>query len=62
MAYTVLIEQPAKNIKLADGIVLTVLNCRIMVRLWGMYLSLAANVCTSILARIAIIRFLTVRV
>lgn len=35
MAYTVLIEQPAKNIKLADGIVLTVLNCRIMVRLWG---------------------------
>ena len=62
MTNTVLIEQTAKNIKLAEAIVLTVLFCSIAVGLGGMYLSLALGITMFILAGIALISFMAVRV
>ena len=62
MTNTVLIEQSAKNIKLAEAIVLTVLFGSIAAGLGGMYLSLALGVGMFILAGIAFIGFMAVRV
>ena len=62
MTNTVLIEQTAKNIKLAEAIVLTVLFGSIAAGLGGMYLSLALGIAMFILAGIAFIGFMAVRV
>lgn len=62
MTNTVLIEQTAKNIKLAEVIVLAVLFGSIAVGLGGMYLSLALGVAMFIIAGIALIGFMVVRV
>ena len=62
MQNTVLIEQTAKNIKLAEVIVLAVLFSSIAAGLGGMYLSLALGVAMFILAGIALIGFMVVRV
>ena len=62
MTNTVLIEQSAKNIKLVEAIVLTVLFGSIAAGLGGMYLSLALGVAMFILAGIALIGFMAVRV
>ena len=62
MKNTVLIEQTAKNIKLAEVIVLAVLFGSIAVGLGGMYLSLALGVAMFIIAGIALIGFMVVRV
>ncbi|MBQ6599499.1 MAG: hypothetical protein IJH79_18280 [Lentisphaeria bacterium] len=62
MTNTVLIEQSAKSIKLAEAIVLTVLFGSIAAGLGGMYLSLALGVAMFILAGIALIGFMAVRV
>jgi len=62
MVDTVLIEQTAKNIKLAEAIVLTVLFSSIAAGLGGMYLSLALGIGMFILAGIALIGFMAVRV
>lgn len=61
MTNTVLIEQTAKNIKLAEAIVLTVLFCSIALGLGGMYLSLALGIGMFILAGIALVGFMAVR-
>ena len=60
MENTVLIEQTAKNIKLADA--LTALFGGIATGLGGMYLSLALGIAMFILAGIALIGFMAVRV
>ena len=62
MTNTVLIEQSAKNIKLAEAIVLMVLFGSIAAGLGGMYLSLALGIAMFILAGIAFIGFMVVRV
>ena len=62
MTNTVLIEQTAKNIKLAEVIVLTVLFGCIAAGLGGMYLSLALGVAMFILAGIALVGFMAVRI
>ena len=62
MTNTVLIDQSAKSIKLAEAIVLTVLFGSIAAGLGGMYLSLALGVAMFILAGIALIGFMAVRV
>ena len=55
MTNTVLIEQTAKNIKLAEVIVLAVLFSSIAAGLGGMYLSLALGVAMFIIAGIALV-------
>ena len=62
MTNTVLIEQSGKNIKLAEAVVLTMLFASIAAGLGGMYLSLALGVAMFILAGIALIGFMAVRV
>lgn len=62
MVNTVLIEQTAKNIKLAEVIVLAVLFASIAVGLGGMYLSLALGIAMFIIAGIAFFGFMVVRV
>ena len=62
MVNTVLIEQTAKNIKLAEAIVLAVLFASIAAGLGGMYLSLTLGMAMFILAGIALVGFMTVRV
>ena len=62
MTNTVLIEQTAKNIKLAEVIVLAVLFASIAAGLGGMYLSLALGIAMFIIAGIALIGFMAVRV
>ena len=62
MTNTVLIEQTAKNIKLAEAIALTALFGGIAAGLGGMYLSLGLGIAMFILAGIALLGFMTVRV
>ena len=62
MTNTILIEQTAKNIKLAEVIVLAVLFASIAAGLGGMYLSLALGIAMFIIAGIALVGFLGVRV
>ena len=62
MVNTVLIEQTAKNIKLAEAIVLAVLFTSIAAGLGGMYLSLTLGIVMFILAGIALVGFMGVRV
>ena len=62
MTNTVLIEQTAKNIKLAEVIALTALFGSIAAGLGGMYLSLALGIAMFILAGIAFVGFMAVRV
>ena len=62
MVNTVLIEQSAKNIKLAEAIVLAVLFASIAAGLGGMYLSLTLGLVMFILAGIALVGFMGVRV
>ena len=62
MENMVLIEQTAKNIKLAEVIVLAVLFSSIAAGLGGMYLSLALGVAMFIIAGIAFMAFMAVRV
>ena len=62
MTNTFLIEQTAKNIKLAEVIALTALFGSIAAGLGGMYLSLALGVAMFIIAGIALIGFMVVRI
>ena len=62
MENTVLIEQTTKNIKLAEAIVLAVLFASIAAGLGGMYLSLTLGIVMFILAGIAFMAFMVVRV
>ena len=62
MTNTVLIEQTAKNIKLAEAIVLTALFGSIAAGLGGMYLSLGLGIAMFILAGIALIGIMVVRI
>ena len=62
MTNTILIEQTAKNIKLADAIVLVVLFASIATGLGGMYLSLTLGIAMFILAGIAFVSFMVVRI
>ena len=62
MTNTVLIEQTAKNIKLAEAIVLAALFGSIAAGLGGMYLSLTLGIAMFILAGIALVGFVAVRV
>ncbi|AVM44007.1 hypothetical protein C5Q97_04495 [Victivallales bacterium CCUG 44730] len=62
MVNTVLIEQSAKNIKLAETIVLAVLFASIAAGLGGMYLSLTLGIVMFILAGIALVGFMAVRI
>ena len=62
MTNTFLIEQTAKNIKLAEVIALTALFGSIAAGLGGMYLSLALGVAMFIIAGIALIGFMAVRI
>lgn len=62
MEKTVLIEQTAKKIKLAEAIVLAVLFASIAAGLGGMYLSLTLGIVMFILAGIALVGFMVVRV
>ena len=62
MTNTVLIEQSAKNIKLAEVIALTALFGSIAAGLGGMYLSLALGIAMFILAGVALVGFMAVRV
>ena len=62
MTNTVLIEQTAKNIKLAEAIVLTALFGSIAAGLGGMYLSLALGIAMFIIAGIALVGFMAVRI
>lgn len=62
MTNTVLIEQTAKNIKLAEVIVLAVLFASIAAGLGGMYLSLALGIAMFIVAGGALVGFMVVRV
>ncbi len=62
MVNTVLIEQTGKNIKLVEAVVLAVLFASIAVGLGGMYLSLTLGIVMFILAGIALVGFMAVRV
>ena len=62
MVNTVLIEQTGKNIKLAEAVVLAVLFASIAAGLGGMYLSLTLGIVMFILAGIARVGFMAVRV
>ena len=62
MENTILIEQSAKNIKLAEVIALTALFGSIAAGLGGMYLSLALGIAMFILAGVALVGFMAVRV
>ena len=62
MVNTVLIEQTGKNIKLVEAVVLVVLFASIAAGLGGMYLSLTLGIVMFILAGIAFIGFMVVRV
>ena len=62
MVNTVLIEQSAKNIKLAEAIVLAVLFASIAAGLGGMYLSLTLGIAMFIIAGIALVGFMAVRI
>ncbi len=62
MTNTILIEQTAKNIKLAEAIMLAVLFASIAAGLGGMYLSLALGIAMFIIAGIALIGFMVIRV
>ena len=62
MTNTVLIEQTAKNIKLAEVIALTALFGSIAAGLGGMYLSLGLGIAMFIIAGIALVGFMAVRV
>ena len=62
MTNTVLIEQTAKNIKLAEAIALMALFGSIAAGLGGMYLSLGLGIAMFILAGIALVGFMAVRV
>ena len=62
MTNTVLIEQTAKNIKLAEAIVLVALFGSIAAGLGGMYLSLGLGIAMFILAGIALVGFMAVRI
>lgn len=62
MTNTILVEQTAKNIKLAEVIVLAVLFTSIAAGLGGMYLSLALGIAMFIIAGIAFVGFMAVRV
>lgn len=62
MTNTVLIEQTAKNIKLAEAIVLTALFGSIAAGLGGMYLSLSLGIAMFIIAGIALVGFMAVRI
>ena len=62
MMNTVLIEQSAKNIKLAEAIVLAVLFASIAAGLGGMYLSLTLGIVMFILPGVALVGFMVVRV
>ncbi|MBR4662851.1 MAG: hypothetical protein IKO93_03155 [Lentisphaeria bacterium] len=62
MTNTILIEQTAKNIKLVEAIALAVLFASIAVGLGGMYLSLTLGIVMFILAGIALVGFMGVRV
>ena len=62
MVDTILIEQTSKSIKLAEAIVLTVLFCSIAAGLGGMYLSLSLGIAMFIIAGIALVGFMAVRI
>ena len=62
MQNTVLIEQTAKNIKLAEAIVLVALFGSIAAGLGGMYLSLGLGIAMFILAGVALVGFMAVRI
>ena len=62
MTNTILIEQTAKNIKLAEAIVLVVLFASIAAGLGGMYLSLTLGIVMFILAGVAFLGFMVVRI
>ncbi len=62
MEKTVLIEQTAKKIKLAEAIVLAVLFASIAAGLGGMYLSLTLGIVMFILAGIALVGFMVIRI
>ena len=62
MVNTVLIEQTGKSIKLVESVVLTVLFASIAAGLGGMYLSLTLGIVMFILAGIALVGFMAVRV
>lgn len=62
MSRPVLIEQSAKNIKFAEIIVLAALFLCIAGGFGGMYLSLTRGIAMFILAGIALIGFMVVRV
>ena len=62
MTNTVLIEQSGKSIKLAEAVVLTLLFGSIAAGLGGMYLSLTLGIAMFILAGIALVGFMAVRV
>jgi len=62
MTNTILIEQSGKNIKLAETVVLTLLFGNTAAGLGGMYLSLTLGIAMFILAGIALIGFMSVRV
>ena len=62
MVNTVLIEQTGKNIKLAEAVVLAVLFASIAAGLGGMYLSLTLGIVMFIIAGIALVGFMAVRV
>lgn len=62
MVNTVLIEQTGKNIKLVEAVVLAVLFASIAAGLGGMYLSLTLGIVMFIIAGIALVGFMAVRV
>lgn len=62
MVNTVLIEQTGKNIKLVEAVVLAVLFTSIAAGLGGMYLSLTLGIVMFILAGIALVGFMAVRI
>ena len=62
MVNTVLIEQTGKNIKLVEAVVLVVLFASIAAGLGGMYLSLTLGIVMFILAGIALVGFMAVRI
>ena len=62
MTNTVLIEQTAKNIKLAEAIALMALFGSIAAGLGGMYLSLGLGIAMFIIAGVALVGFMTVRI
>ena len=62
MVKKVLIEQTAKNIKLAEAIILTVLFISIAAGLGGMYLSPVLGIGMFSLAGVAFLGFIAVRI